>query len=639
MAFIKLQFQPGVDRDTTNYAGEGKWWECDKIRFRAGYPEKIGGWTSATATSYEGVCRQMWNWVTSYNDNLLGLGTNSKLYIEAGGYFSDVTPLRATNPTMSTPNTNNSIGTTDTTTTITVSLGAVHNASTGDFVIISGVSGAVGGVPEAELNGNFKITVLTASSFSFEVTTPATSTTTGGGTAIVLSFELATGNPVLTAGYGFGTGAWGRDGWGLGSATPIYFSQRDWWLDNFDNDMVAAPRGGAIYWWSRGALVDPGTSLGTKAVTLASLATIAAFDPNAVPVKVTQVLVSQNDKHLLAFGAVPFGSTNPDDFDPLLIRWADQGTPEDWTPSVTNTAGDLRVSRGSMIVRGMPTRQEILIWTDNTLYGLQFLGTTDVFGLQEYASNVSIMSPRSCITAGSVVYWMGRRKFYTYTGQVQTLDSTLEDYVFKDFNYSQAEQVVCGTNEAWNEVWWHYPSGSSNWNDRYVIYNYVEQVWYYGTMGRTAWLDTSVREYALSATSDWDGTTVSNSMLYNQEDGLDADGVAMNSYIQSNDFDLADGEDFMLTKRLIPDLRFDGSTATTPTVNLEIRPRRSPGSAYQTDPADTQTVIEATADIYTEQVFIRARARQMALKVESDTLGVQWGLGAPRLDARLSGKR
>jgi len=234
---------------------------------------------------------------------------------------------------------------------------------------------------------------------------------------------------------------------------------------------------------------------------------------------------------------------------------------------------------------------------------------------------------------------MGNRKFYTYTGQVQTLESSVSDYVFDDFNFGQQEQVICGTNEAWDEIWWHYPSGSSSWNDRYVVYNYVEQVWYYGTMGRTAWLDTAVRGNILSATSDWDGTTVSNSKIYNQEDGLDADGAAMNSYIQSNDFDLADGEDFMLTKRIIPDLRFDGSTAATPTVDLEIRPRRSPGSSYQNDPADTQDVIEASADIYTEQVFIRARARQMALKVASNTLGVQWSLGAPRLDARLSGRR
>jgi len=639
MAFIKLQFQPGINRNTTNYSGEGGWWECDKIRFRTGYPEKIGGWKSATSTTYSGVCRQMHNWVTSYNDNILSLGTNSKLYLEVGGYIYNITPLRATNPVMSTPDTDNSIGTTISTTTITVSLGTVHNASTGDFVTISGVVGDIGGVPVAELNGNHEVTVVTTSSFSFETTSAATSTTTGGGTTISIDFELAAGNPVLTAGYGWGTDTWGRDAWGLGSTTPIYFSQRDWWLDNFDNDLVAAPRGGSIYYWARGVLADPGTALDTKAVTLASLATAAAFDPDAVPSKVNQILISQNDRHLLAFGAVPFGSTDTTDFDPMLIRWADQDTPEDWTPSVTNTAGDLRASRGSMIVRAMPTRQEILVWTDNTLYGLQFLGTTDVFGMQEYASNISIMSPRACVTSGSVVYWMGNRKFYTYTGQVQTLESSVSDYVFGDFNFGQAEQVVCGTNEAWDEIWWHYPSGSSNWNDRYVIYNYVEQVWYYGTMGRTAWLDTSVRNNIVSATSDWDGTTVTNSKLYSQEDGLDADGVAMTSYIQSNDFDLADGEDFMLTKRLIPDLRFDGSTATTPTVSLEIRPRRSPGSAYQNDPADTQDVIEASADIYTEQVFIRARARQMAIKINSDTLGVQWRLGAPRLDARLSGKR
>ena len=650
MPFIKLQFKPGLNRDQTNYSGEGGWFECDKVRFRSGYPQKLGGWQKGSAQAFDGVCRQMWSWVTSYGDNFLAVGTNSKLYIEAGGNFSDITPLRTAVPTLSSPNTNNCVNVSNGLTTVTINLGTAHGAVTGSYVVISGVVGTgvpqtVGGVPITEINGSHQITVIDADSFSFVVTTAATSTViNAGGTAVDIDFEIEPGNPITTGGYGWGAGSWGRDAWGLGTTNnPILLPQRDWWFDNFDNDLVANIRNGEGYWWVRGTQLDPASALNTKAIRLVDYATAEGYSGSAVPIQIMQLLVSQQDKHLLAFGAVPFGSTDPDDFDPLLIRWADQDTPGDWTPTQTNTAGDLRISRGSRIVRALPTRQETLVWTDTNLYTLQFLGTTDVFGLQEYADNISIMSPRCMASAANITYWMGQDKFYAYTGRVETLPCSLRNHVFTNFNYGQAEQVVCGTNEQWNEIWWFYPSGSADYNDSYVVYNHLERVWYYGTMERTAWLDTPLRELPMAANtpinSDTNPITTGDGYIYDHEVGVDDDGAAMESYIQSNDFDLEDGDRFILTRRIVPDIDFSGSEIETPEVTLQIRPRNFPGSAFRTDPADSQRVIENTVGAYTDQVFVRARARQMALKIMSDQLGVNWQLGAPRLDARADGTR
>jgi hypothetical protein len=640
MPFIKLQFKPGVNRDQTDYSNEGGWRECDKIRFRSGYPEKIGGWQKATSVQFQGVCRQMWNWVTTYSDNLMALGTHQKAYIENGGYYNDITPLRLVNPTLDTPDTDNCIYT-DTTApnVVQIELPVAHEAETGDFVQISGVTGTIGGVPADEINGNHEITVVNGLTFTVPVTTEVTSneTTGAGGTAIIIDFEIRPGYPIATAGYGWGTGTWSRGAWGLGSTEPIFFQQRDWWFDNFDNDLVMNIRNGAAYWWARGTLPDPGTALSTRAITLQQYADDEGYDPDAVPVKIMQLLVSQQDRHLIAFGAVPFGSTNPDDFDPMLIRWADQDTPGDWTPTELNTAGDIRVSRGSRIVRALPARQEILVWTDSHLFTLQFLGTTDVFGLQEYADNISVMSSRAMATASNITYWMGQDKFYAYTGRVETLPCTLRNHVFQNFNMSQSDQVVCGTNEQWNEVWWFYPTNGEDYNNAYVVYNHLEKIWYYGTIERTAWLDTALRRYPQGANTPL--SDFSAGVVYNHEEGIDADDAPMVSYIQSSDFDISDGEQFMLSRRIIPDIGFSGSTAQSPAVDMQIRARNFPGSTLSDNPSDSKIVVETSVDQYTDQVFMRARARQMAFKIQSETFGVQWQLGAPRLDAREDGRR
>ena len=640
MPFIKLQFKPGLNRDQTDYSNEGGWWECDKIRFRSGYPEKIGGWQRYTSSLFQGVCRQLWNWVTTYSDNLMALGTHQKVYIENGGYYNDITPLRAVNPTIDTPDTDNCIYTNTTApNVVTIQLPVAHDAETGDFVQISGVTGTIGGIPAAQINGNHEITVVTSLTFTIPVTGTVTSnvTTGAGGTAIILDFEIRPGFPITTAGYGWGTGTWGRDAWGLGSDAPVFFQQRDWWFDNFDNDLVMNIRNGTGYWWARGTVVDPSTALSARAITLQAYATAEGYSANAVPVKIMQLLVSQQDRHLLAFGSVPFGSTSVNDFDPMLIRWADQDTPGDWTPTDTNTAGDIRVSRGSRIVRALPTRQEILIWTDSHLYTLQFLGTTDVFGLQEYADNISVMSSRAMATASNITYWMGQDKFYAYTGRVETLPCTLRNHVFQNFNSGQSDQVICGTNEQWNEVWWFYPSAQADFNDSYVVYNHLEKIWYYGSIERTAWLDTALRRYPQAANTSL--SNFSNGLLYNHEEGIDDDTDPLVAYIQSSDFDLGDGDAFMLSRRIIPDIGFSGSTANNPAVDMQIRTRNFPGSALTSNPSDSKVVIETSVDQFTSQVFMRARARQMALKISSEALGVQWQLGAPRLDAREDGRR
>jgi hypothetical protein len=639
MAFLNLKFRPGITRDTTNYSNEGGWYECDKVRFFSGFPQKLGGWIEATSQRFIGTCRQLWNWVTSFQDNFLAVGTNIKVYIETGGVFYDITPLRIT---FDSPDTDDCIETTQGSNVVTVNITA-HGCSVGDYVIISGVTGDVGGIDDDEINTQHIVaSVPDLNSFTIVVPSNATSTDPdGGGNDIEVACQIPVGFPGPTIGYGWGTGPWnGNYDWGLASSTPVVLPQRDWFFDNFDNDLVmnirlnlssgGAAIGGPIYYWERNSSVNPSTVLATPAVLLSSLAGAAA-----VPEEVTQILVSQNDKHLLAFGATPYyesPDTKPP-FDPLLIRWATQDDPTKWNPLPSNSAGFLRVSRGSRIVRALPTRQEIVVFTDTHLYSLQFLGTLDVFSLQELSDNISIMSPRSCIAVNNMVYWMGLDKFYVYDGRIQTLPCTIREYIFKDINYSQADQVICGTNEGFNEVWWFYCSGGSNWIDRYVIYNHLEQTWYYGNLNRTAWLDVSSRDFPTAVATD---ENQDPGILYTHEVGIDAAGTPLAGFIQSSDFDIEQGDKLVLTKRIIPDINFKTSTADNPEVSLAVKTRDFPGSTYI---SDSRPIVESAVDQYTDQVFIRLRGRQMALRVSSEGLGVQWQLGTPRLDVREDGQR
>lgn len=682
MPLQKLQFKPGVNRDQTNYTNEGGWYECDKIRFRSGYPQKMGGWLRYSTQSLAGICRQVFNWITTASDNYLALGTSKKLYLEAGQIVYDITPIRET---FTTTATDNCFTTANGSKTVTVAI-AAHGALEGDYVTFSGVVGPIGGIPQSEFNAEFIVDYITVNTFTITTTTAATSSTSGGGTAIVAAFQIPIGNDNASVGYGWGAGVWSRGAWGSGAGVPVVNPQRDWFLQNFDNDLIANIRNGAIYYWK----YADGT--GVRA-TLLSTTTIGGVAPSDVPDEVMQVLVSQNDKHLLAFGATPYGGG---DFDPLLIRWANQDQPNNWTPLVTNSAGFLRVSRGSAIVCAIATRQEILVFTEGTLNSLQYLGTTDVFGLQELSDNISILSPRCVVTVNNTAYWFGHDKFYAYGGRVETLPCTIRNHIFQNLNYDQADQIVCGTNEGWNEIWWFYPTADSQVNNAYAIYNHLEKIWYYGTIDRTAWSDSSLREYPQAVTATYftgaissttltvtgiaagylqvgsvitgtgvaTGTIITalgtgeggvgtytvnisqlvvqtsmtgDSVIYNHEQGVNDNILPMTSYIASSDFDLVDGDQFILTKRIIPDINFQGSTASTPEVTMYIRPRNFPGNAYSN--SESGAVIETSVDIYTEQIFMRARARQMAVEIESNDLGVQWQLGSPRLDGRPDGKR
>ena len=623
MPLQKMQFKPGVNRDQTNYTNEGGWYECDKIRFRSGQPQKIGGWFRYGAFTLIGICRQMFNWITTYGDNYLAMGTSKKVYIEAGQELYDITPLAHTSTTLGAAAGPFTATTGSAVLSVSYSTDTAYNPEVGNYVTYTGAASLGGNITAAVLNleGGYEIKTVNTSTkvYTINVGVNATSSDTlKGGATVTADYDISVGYDTVTYGYGWGAGAWGRGTWGSGAVTPVVQIQRDWFFNNFDNDLVMNIRNGAIYYWKYADGVQ------ARATPLATT-TIDGVAPADVPTLTKQILLSQNDKHLLALGATPYGGG---DFDPLLIRWATQNQPNVWTPLVTNSAGFIRVSRGSEIVCGIATRQEILIFTDGTLNSLQYLGTTDVFGLQELSDNISILSSRSVAVVNNTAFWFGHDKFYMYSGRVETLPCTLRSHVFENLNYAQADQIIVGTNEGWNEIWWFYPTANSTVNDAYVIYNHLDKIWYYGTIERTAWSDSSLREYpqAINAT-----------LVYNHEYGVNADTLPLEANISSSDFDLGDGEQFILTKRIIPDISFTGSTAALPEATMYIRPRNFPGTAYSN--TETGSVIETSVDIYTEQIFMRARARQMAIKIASANLGVQWQLGSPRLDGRPDGKR
>lgn len=620
----KLTFRPGVNRDQTNYANEGGWYACDRIRFRSGQPQKLGGWLRYGIFTMLGVCRQMFVWITTNSDNIMAIGTNKKLYLDSGANLYDITPVQRTSTTLGAAAGPFTATTGSKTITVSYATDSVYTPLVGNYVTFSGATGLGGAITATVLNQNYKIQTVNSGATTYTVTSSIAATagdTAKGGATVTAKYDIDVGPAINVIGYGWGAGVWGRGAWGSGSVTPVVVRQRDWFFDNFDNDLVANIRGGALYYWT----LDP--TYATRAVLLSSL--VGASD---VPSQTNQLLVSQGDRHLIAFGATPYGG-GP--FDPMLIRWANQDEPENWTPQVTNSAGFSRVSRGDKIVRAIPTRQEILVFTNATLNSLQFLGTTDVFGIQELSDNISIAGPRAVTAVNNVAYWMGVDKFYMYSGRVDTLPCTLRNHVFENLNYDQIEQIVCGTNEQWNEVWWFYPTANSLTNNAYVIYNHLDRIWYYGSMNRTAWNDSPLRQYPQAAAGVEDAQ-----VIYNHELGVDDDVLPMAAYIQSSDFDIVDGEQFILIKRIIPDVEFDGSnlvTNSTPSVLLTMKPRNFPGADYSTSPA--KNVITTNVTNYTNQVFLRARARQMGFKISSSDIGVQWQLGNPRLDGRLDGKR
>ena len=625
MTLQKLQFRPGVNRNITNYSNEGGWFECDKIRFNDGYPEKLNGWARYSPTNVTGTCRALFGYVTSFSDDFLAIGTNSKVFLEVGENFNDITPIRSTTSagdvTFSATNGSSTITVTDTS----------HGAATGDFVTFSDAVSLGGNITATVLNKNHEITKVNDNTYTIfakdsggDVILANSSDSGNGGGATVGEYEVNVGLGEISFGYGWTTSTWGRLTWGSGSLRPIINPLTVWFFDNFDNDLVmnvATDSKGAIYYWERGTNADPTSALGTRAVLLSSRS-----NASDVPAEVGQIMVSQVDRHLIAFGATPFGGG---DFDPLLIRFANQDEPENFTPARTNSAGFIRVSSGSRIITAFRTRQEILVYTDVSIHSMQFLGTDDVFGLNELDDNISVASARCIAGASNVVYWMGADKFYVYNGRVDTLPCSLRDYVFNNINFNALAYVYAGTVEAQSEIWWFYPTADSTTNNAYIVYNYKDNIWFYGNLNRSAWLDSHVRQYPQA---------VGDNILFDHETSNDADGSAMSSFITSSDFDIGDGDKFTLVKRIIPDVDFSGSEGAEPTVKLTVKPRNFPGNKSGTNEAD-QRVIETDVNVYTEQVFMRARARQLGFKISSDKLGTKWQLGSPRIDGRPDGRR
>ena len=645
MPLSKLLFKPGVNRDQTNYASEGGWFETQWVRFRSGFPEKMGGWEARNFVAYDGAARSLFSWSTTDSNILLGVGTDTKMYISVGTVMYDITPIRAT---FTSPATNNCISTTIGSKVITVTI-AGYGGITGDYVTLSGVTGPIAGIPASEFNAEHEITNVTSNTFTITVTTSATSTLASqGGTAITAAFQINVGFSTSTAGYGWGTGTWNRSTWGSSSTSPVFFPARLIFQDKFNNDLIFNIQGSDIYYW------EYTSAFNTRAVLLSSI-------PNAiaVPQQVGKILFAPSG-HLLAFSCTNYDATAPGPnylgtFDPLLIRFANVDAdigpePENWQPTLTNTAGFLRLSIGSRIVTALRTKQEILIWTDVSLSSLQFLGTSEVFGVQEVSSAITIFGANTVVGANNKVYWMGNDKFYIYSGRVDTLPCTLTRYVFSDINRQQQGLFFAGQNAEFNEVIWFYCTSTANEIDRYVIYNYAENIWYFGDLERTAWIDTGVIDFPVAAK---DGYIYLHEFGNNDGQPAGAPPLAIPAYIQSADIDIEDGDKYMLIRRVIPDVNFTSSETVNPVTGAPIVPevlmtvgvRNFPGAASSTTNVEGQTtaadVITSTATIdqYTNQVFIRARGRQMNFKISSDNVGTQWQLGMPRVDARPDGLR
>jgi hypothetical protein len=648
MPLQKLQLRPGVNRESTTLANEGTWFEMDKVRFRSGYPEKIGGWTldsgSAEASlqppagSFWGICRSLWNWVTLDGFNLMGLGTNLKFYIQqtAGGAFYDVTPIRDTASGVT-----NAFTVTSGSNVVTVT-DAGHGAQNGDFVTITYVGGAIGGMPASAINGEHQITYINSNQYSFVATSSATSSAGPTGTAD-FEYQLPVGGEIATVGVGWGAGGWGGDSGGVltgwGAAAPaglgVDLQMRLWSQANYGQDLLINPRGGAIYLWK----VNVTPTVYDRAVLLSSTSPSPYTTDTSCPSVCNAVAVSDASRFVIAFGCNDYGET---DIDPLLIRWSDQEDYTTWAPAATNQAGSYRLSTGSSIVTNLQTRQEILVWTDAAVYSMQYLGPPYVWGFQILGSNTSIAGPNAVATAANVTYWMGLDKFYMYSGRVETLYCPLRQYIFGDINLQQQYQFFASTNEGFNEVWWFYCSANSTVIDRYVIYNHLEKIWSYGNLSRTAWIDSPLRDYPSAAGY--------NGQLIYHEDGVD-NGTTnpaspIEAYIQSADMDIGDGHNYGFVWRMIPDVTFDGSYVNNPAVTITLRPRQNPGANYGTSPSpevvsaqNYQGQRNYVVQQFTQIVYTRVRGRQMAFKIASDGLGVQWQLGVPKIDLRPDGRR
>ena len=691
----KVTFKPGVNRENTRYFNEGGWYESDKVRFRQGSPEKIGGWTQYSSSTFLGVCRTLWNWITLTSQNIVAVGTNLKFYLTTGDQYYDITPVRLvqtlTNPFTATAGSS----------TISVTA-ANHGALVNDFVTFSGATGLGGNITAGVLNQTYQVkNVISTSVFTFVATATANATDAAGspgGGMVTATYQVNTGPAIQTPFNGWGAGNWGYGTWGNGAT--VKNNLQIWNAYNFGQNLLFGPSGGGIYYWTAPTLTNPGVLLsstgGTVTITIASPAVITSSVnlPNGsslqlgttgalpsglstnttyyvinvsgttfnlsltqggaainttgtqsgtqsisllgdVPLFQNYLQVSDASNFVIVFGTNALGTST---IDPMLIRWSDQQNPLVWYPDITNQAGDVRLSHGSKIITAIQTRQEIVVLTDQAVYSLQYLGPPYVWGVQLLGENTSIIGPNAAVLASGVVYWMGIDKFYMYSGGIiQTLNCDLRRFVFQNINQYQNQQVYCSTVEGFNEVWWFYVSGTGMQINSYVVYNYLEHTWYYGTMGRTAWPDTTLQSSPIGATY--------NGYLVNQESGLDDNETGtpapIDAYIASSEFDIGDGDHFAFISKILPDLTFENSTATNPTTTMTIESLINSGSGVgQTSINPVYSVnINGNPETFTGYVYTRIRGRQFIFKMESNQLGTAWQLGAPRFEIRPDGKR
>jgi len=639
MPLAKLQFRPGVNKENTSYSNEGGWSDSDKIRFRFGFPEKIGGWTRRSNYSFLAPCRALHSYVTLQGSLLMAVGTRFKFYINEGGFYYDITPIRATTAAGDV-----TFGATNGSSTIDVA-DTGHGAVTGDFVTFSGAASLGGQITANVLNQEYQINVVDENNYTVQARTVSTiasitvdgvlnptpvtadgSDTGNGGAAVVGVYQINSGLGVVVSGTGWGSSTWGRGTWGSSSTLSTVNNVRLWGIDNFGEDLLFNARDGGIYYWDTSAS-DYGVD---RAVALADL---PGADPGT-PTIAKQVLVSDTDRHIIAFGCD--AQNNVGVQDPLLIRFSSQESLTDWDAEVTNTAGDLRVGSGSEIIVAVETRNQVLVFTDISLHSMQFLGPPFTFGLAQVAENITIAGPSAVTAVDDKVFWMGIGDFYVYTGQTQKLPCPVRAYIFDDINNSQIDLTVCALNSTFSEVWWFYPSASSNENDRYVVFNYVENTWAVGTLTRTAWQDRGLFNAPIAASTD--------GYLYNHEtgqnDGSTNPPSAITSYIESSQMSIGEGNNFVFLSKLIPDLTFENSISDAPNVTFTLQARNFPGGAYlQSDNSSVVQTATTPVEQFTEQTFIRLRGRSFALKVESDTTDTQWRLGTPRVDIRPDGRR
>jgi hypothetical protein len=712
MPLTKLQFRPGINREITKYSNEGGWVDGDKIRFRFGYPEKFGGWEKMSSNTYQGTARRLHNWLALDGSNYLGVGTHLKYYIEEGGTFNDITPLRGTSP-FTNALASDPIVTNDTTgTEKQVTINDInHGAAENDFVTIAGAD-ATGGLGTSILNAEHQITSITdGNSYIITVSTNATSDATGGGSSVTATYQINTGLDSQVGGTGWGAGLFGGTtagalttqlnealdnsetavdvddetgittandvilvdeelmlvsattddntltvtrghsgttavthadntivrlavgnassaddftGWGIAAVTGTTREIRTWSHDNFREDLLINPRDGAIYRW------DKTNGLSTRAVELSTIS-----GAENVPTVAKQVLVSDQG-HVFAFGANTYAT---DTQDPLLIRFSSFDNELEYTVSAVTSAGFLSIGSGSEFIQAVKTKREILVWTDISLHTLRYIGYPEYYGIEQISSGITIMGPHAAVATQDFVFWMGKDNFYVYAGGTQTLPCTVKDKVFLDFNSQQADKVIAGVNSEFTEVIWFYPSESNSLNnggtgdvDKYVVYNYGQKIWYFGSLARTAWMDRGIRTFPIAASSSY---------LYNHETGYDDDGSAMTSFIESAPMDIGDGDKFTLIQKVIPDLTFEGSVnQSTPAANFTIKARNEPGEDYgNTSSGTTTRTATSPVELFTNQIDLRSRGRSFALRVDSSATGMKWKLGSPRVNIRPDGRR